>query len=119
MAPVLPFIRDGKLVAIAVTSPERVTWAKDVPTVAELPGMKGFAASHWMGVMVPGRTPADIVQRLQADFAAVLKLPDVRDRLAALGVDPVGDSTAAFRDYLASERGLFAQMYKFSGLTPE
>ncbi|TAJ93011.1 MAG: tripartite tricarboxylate transporter substrate binding protein [Reyranella sp.] len=119
MAPVLPFIRDGKLVAIAVTSPERVSWAKEVPAVAESPGMKDFAASHWMGIMVPGRTPADIVQRLQADFAAVLKLPDVRDRLAALGVDPVGDSTAAFRDYLAAERSLFAQMYKFSGLTPE
>jgi tripartite-type tricarboxylate transporter receptor subunit TctC len=119
MAPVLPFIRDGKLAAIAVTSPERVTWAKDVPTVAELPGMAGFAASHWMGVMVPGRTPAEVVQRLQSDFAAVLKRPDVRDRLAALGVDPVGDTTAEFRDYLAAERDLFAQMYKFTGLTPE
>ena len=119
MAPVLPFIRDGKLLAIAVTSPERVTWAKDVPAVAEAPGMAGFAASHWMGVMVPGRTPPDIVQRLQADFAAVLALPEVRERLAALGVDPVGDTTAQFRDYLASERALFAQMYKYTGLTPE
>jgi len=119
MAPVLPFIRDGKLLAIAVTSPERVTWAKDVPAVAEAPGMTGFAASHWMGVMVPGRTPPDIVQRLQADFAAVLALPEVRERLAALGVDPVGDTTAQFRDYLASERALFAQMYKYTGLTPE
>lgn len=119
MAPVLPFIRDGKLVAIAVTSPERVAWAKDVPAVAEFPGMTGFAASHWMGVMVPGRTPADIVQRLQSDFAAVLALPDVRERLTALGVDPVGDTTAQFRDYLAAERKLFAEMYKFSGLTPE
>jgi tripartite-type tricarboxylate transporter receptor subunit TctC len=119
MAPVLPFIRDGKLVAIAVTSPERVAWAKDVPAVAEAPGMAGFAASHWMGIMVPGRTPAEVVQRLQADFAAVLALPDVRERLTALGVDPVGDSTAQFRDYLAAERGRFAEMYKFSGLTPE
>ncbi len=72
-----------------------------------------------MGVMVPGRTPAEIVQRLQSDFAAVLALPDVRERLTALGVDPVGDSTAQFRDYLAAERARFAEMYKFSGLTPE
>ena len=119
MAPVLPFIRGGKLVAIAVTSPERVTWAKDVPTVAEQPGMTGFVASHWMGVMAPGRTPADIVQRLQSDFAAVLGQPAVRERLAALGVDPVADTTAEFRDFLAAERERFAQMYKFSGLTPE
>lgn len=119
MAPVLPFIRDGKLVAIAVTSPERVTWAKDVPTVAEQPGMTGFVASHWMGVMAPGRTPADIVQRLQSDFAAVLGQPAVRDRLAALGVDPVADTTAEFRAFLAAERERFAQMYKFTGLVPE
>ena len=119
MAPVLPFIRDGKLVAIAVTSPERVTWAKDVPTVAELPGMAGFAASHWMGVMVPGRTPTDVVQRLNAAFVDVLEMPEARDRLAALGVDPVGDSPAEFRDFLAAEGRRFAEMYKFSGLTPE
>lgn len=119
MAPVLPFIRDGKLVAIAVTSPERAAWAKDVPTVAETPGMAGFAASHWMGVLVPAHTPADIVQHLQSELAAVLRLPDVRARLAELGVDSVGNTTPEFRDFLSAERERFAQMYKFTGLTPE
>lgn len=119
MAPVLPFIRNGKLVAIAVTSRERVTWAKDVPTVAETPGMTGFEASHWMGVLVPARTPAEIVEHLQSEFAAVLQLPDVRARLAELGVDPVGGATADFCDFLSAERERFAQMYKFTGLTPE
>jgi tripartite-type tricarboxylate transporter receptor subunit TctC len=119
MAPVLPFIKSGKLNAIAVMSPERVTWAKDVPAVAETPGMAGYAVSHWVGIMVPARTPADIVQRLQAAFAAVLKEPDVRARLTEIGCDAVGDSTAAFKDFLAAERRRFEEMYKFSGLTPE
>jgi tripartite-type tricarboxylate transporter receptor subunit TctC len=119
MAPVLPFIRSGKLNAIAVTSPERVAWAKDVPTVAETPGMAGYAVSHWVGIMVPARTPADIVQRLQADFSAVLKEPDVRARLTEIGCDAVGDTTVAFKDFLVAERRRFEEMYKFSGLKPE
>jgi tripartite-type tricarboxylate transporter receptor subunit TctC len=119
MAPVLPFIKSGKLNAIAVTSPERVGWAADVPTVAETSGMTGYAVSHWVGIMVPAKTPSAIVQRLQADFAAVLKEPEVRTRLNEIGCDPVGDSTAAFKEFLAAERRRFEEMYKFSGLTPE
>jgi tripartite-type tricarboxylate transporter receptor subunit TctC len=118
MAPVLPFIKSGKLNAVAVTSPERVSWAA-VPTVAETPGMAGYAVSHWVGIMVPAKTPPEIVQRLQADFAAVLKEPEVRARLTEIGCDPVGDSTAAFKQFLAAERRRFEEMYKFSGLTPE
>lgn len=119
MAPVLPFIKSGKLNAVAVTSAQRVAWAKDVPTVAELPGMAGYVLSHWMGILVPAKTPADIVQRLQADFAAVLGEPDVRRRLTELGCDPVGDSTADFKAFLTGERRRFEEMYKFSGLKPE
>jgi tripartite-type tricarboxylate transporter receptor subunit TctC len=119
MAPVLPFIKSGKLNAVAVTSPERVSWAADVPTVAETSGMTGYAVSHWVGIMVPAKTPSAIVQRLQADFAAVLKEPEVRARLNEIGCDPVGDSTASFKEFLAAERRRFEEMYKFSGLTPE
>ncbi|MCV4860520.1 tripartite tricarboxylate transporter substrate-binding protein, partial [Escherichia coli] len=91
----------GKLAAVAVTSPERVGWAADVPTVAETSGMTGYAVTHWVGIMVPAKTPSAIVQRLQADFAAVLKEPEVRTRLNEIGCDPVGDSTAAFKEFLA------------------
>ena len=119
MAPVLPFIRSGKLVAVAVTSHDRVMWAKDVPTVAEQPGMTGFEAWHWEGVMVPKGTPADIVQKLQAGFAAVLKKPEVRAQLQELGVDPVGNSTAEFTAFLAADRDRFAKMFTYTGLQPE
>jgi tripartite-type tricarboxylate transporter receptor subunit TctC len=119
MAPVLPHIRQGKLVPVAVTTKDRVQWAKDVATVAETPGMKDFEVSHWMGVLVPAKTPPEIVDRLQSEIAAVLGTPDFRERLTALGVDPVGNTPAAFRDYLAAEKDRFARMYKLAGLTPE
>jgi tripartite-type tricarboxylate transporter receptor subunit TctC len=119
IAPVLPFIRSGKLVAIAITSHDRVMWAKDVPTVAEAPGMTGFEAWQWEGVMVPKGTPGEIVQKLQAAFAAVLNRPEVRAQLQELGIDPVGSSTAEFTAFLAADRDRFAKMFTYTGLQPE
>ncbi|MBS0546446.1 MAG: tripartite tricarboxylate transporter substrate binding protein [Proteobacteria bacterium] len=119
MAPVLPFIKSGKLIAVAVTSHDRVMWAKDVPTVAEAPGLAGFEAWHWEGVMVPAGTPADVVKRLQAGFAAVLKMPAVRAQLQELGIDPVGSTTAEFTAFLAADRDRFAKMFGYTGLKPE
>ena len=119
MAPVLPHIRQGRLVPVAVTTRERVQWAKDVPTVAETPGMAGFEVSHWMGVFVPAKTPPEVVDRLQSEIAGVLAAPDFRERLTALGVDGVGSKPAAFREFLAAEQARFARMFKLAGLTPE
>lgn len=119
MAPVLPHIKQGKLVPVAVTTRERVQWQKDVATVTETPGMSGFEVSHWMGVLVPARTPPEIVDRLQSEIAAVLSVPEFRERLTALGVDGVGSKPAEFRQFLAAEKERFARMYKLAGLTPE
>ena len=119
MAPVLPHIRQGKLVPVAVTTSARVQWARDVPTVAETPGLAGFEVSHWMGVLVPAKTPPEVVSRLQSEIAAVLAVPELRERLTALGVDPVGNSPAAFREFLVAERERFAKMFRLAGLVPE
>lgn len=119
MAPVLGHIRAGKLVAVAVTQAHRAAFAPDVPTVSETPGLEGFEATHWMGVFVPARTPADIVQRLQTEIAAVLKNPDVRERLNKLGIEPVGNTSAEFRTFLAADQARFARMFQLAGLTPE
>jgi tripartite-type tricarboxylate transporter receptor subunit TctC len=119
MAPVLPHIRSGKLVPVAVTTKSRVMWAKDVATVAETPGMAGFEVSHWMGVLAPAGTPSPIVARLQSEIARALATPEMREKLANLGVDPVGNTPAEFRVFLTEEADRFAKMYKLSGLTPE
>lgn len=119
MAPVLKHIQAGRIVALAVMTPRRVDWAKDTPTVAETPGMAGFQANHWMGLLGPAGMPPDVVAKLQAEVAAVLAMPDVRERLRGLGIDPVGSSTEDFRRFLAEERERFATMFKLTGLKQE
>ena len=119
MAPVFPHIRAGKLVPVAVTSAQRVGWARDVATVAETPGMQGFEATHWMGVFAPARTPDESVARLQKDIEAALREPATRARLIAMGIEPVGSSSAEFRDFLVADRERFARMFAMTGLSPE
>jgi tripartite-type tricarboxylate transporter receptor subunit TctC len=119
MAPVLSQIRAGRLVPLAVTQAHRAAFAPDVPTVSETPGLEGFEATHWMGVFVPARTPPEIVQRLQTEIAAVLKLPEVRERLSNLGIEPVGNTSAEFRSFLVADEARFARMFRLAGLTPE
>lgn len=119
MAPVLKHIQAGRIVALAVMTPKRVDWAKDTPTVAETPGMEGFQANHWMGLLGPAGIPPEVVAKLQAEVAAVLAMPDVRERLRGLGIDPVGSGTEDFRRFLAEERERFAKMFRLTGLKQE
>ncbi|MBX3715624.1 MAG: tripartite tricarboxylate transporter substrate binding protein [Burkholderiales bacterium] len=119
MAPVLKHIQAGRIVALAVMTPKRVSWAKDTPTVAETPGMEGFQANHWMGLLGPAGMPPEVVAKLQAEVAAVLAMPEVRERLRGLGIDPVGSGTEDFRRFLAEERERFAKMFKLTGLKQE
>lgn len=119
MAPVLPYIRSGRLVALAVTQSRRAAFAPDIPTVAETPGLKGFEATHWMGVFAPAGTPAGIVQKVQADIRAAVTAPDLKARLLDLGIEPVGSTPAEFKAFLAADRDRFAHMFKLTGLSPE
>jgi tripartite-type tricarboxylate transporter receptor subunit TctC len=119
MAPVLPHIKAGKLVPVAVTTRTRVKWAESVPTAAETAGLKDFEVPHWMGVFAPGGTPADIVARLRAEIAAVLATAEFQDRMAKLGVDPVGNTPEEFRAFLVAEMEKFRRMYALTGLPPQ
>jgi tripartite-type tricarboxylate transporter receptor subunit TctC len=119
IAPVMSHILAGKLVPLATTQRNRVAWARDVPPVQETPGLQGFEAIHWMGVFVPAATPGDIVETLQQQIAAVLREPERRSRLVALGIDPVGSTSAEFKAFLAADRARFVRMFQASGLKPE
>jgi tripartite-type tricarboxylate transporter receptor subunit TctC len=119
MAPVAPHIKAGRLNAIAVTTRARLTSAPDIPTFAEVPALKDFEVSHWMGVLAPGGTPPALVRTLRDAIAAVLKDPATAERLRTMGVDPVGDTPEAFAAYLAQDREKFARLFRQAGLTPE
>ncbi|MFO1081012.1 MAG: tripartite tricarboxylate transporter substrate binding protein [Reyranellaceae bacterium] len=101
LATALPFIRDGKMRAIAVTSRERSSYAPDVPSLAEL-GMADFDVTSWYAVWAPAGVPPAIIERLNRAIGEALTLPDVRERLAALQAEAFPTSVAAARDF---ERG--------------
>jgi len=98
IAPVQPFYRDGRLKVLAVADVRRATEVPDVPTAAEA-GLPNFISTSWFAVVGPPRMPSVLAQRISVDFAEVLKLPDVQEKLRAIGTEPGGSSpadTAAF-----------------------
>lgn len=102
-APVaVPHIKAGRLRAIAVSSAKRNPALSDVPTVSES-GVSGYDMINWYGTVVPKGTPAIAITRLNEEINKALKLPDVQQRLAALGADPLGGSAAEFGAYIKAE----------------
>jgi len=97
----LPFVTSGKLRAIGVTGAKRLDNMPDLPAVAET--LRGFEAVSWGGVMVPAGTPKPVIARLNADINRILKMPDVSDKLKALGAEIVGSSPEEFDTYVKDE----------------
>ncbi|WP_423194165.1 Bug family tripartite tricarboxylate transporter substrate binding protein [Cupriavidus sp. H18C2] len=112
----LPFIRDKRMKALAVTSATRSAQLPDVPTLAES-GMQGFEVGAWQGMMVPARTPPEIVQRLNAAVTKALASADVRASLAAQGAEPRGSTPEAYGRYVAQEIDRWGKVVKDSGVT--
>jgi tripartite-type tricarboxylate transporter receptor subunit TctC len=98
----LPHVKSGKVVAIAVTNPQRSTTQKDLPTVSES-GVPGYDAVQWFGIAAPTGTPREVVQRLNDEIRAILAQPDVQKRFGDLGFDVVGDKPEEFAAYVRSE----------------
>ena len=113
-ASVIPFVKAGKLRALAVTSAQRSPSVPDLPTVSEA-GVAGFEAITWHGVVVPSATPAPLVERLNRDIVAVLGAPDLRERLAALGAEVLAGTPREFADYIAAEIPKWAKVVRDSG----
>ena len=112
----LPMVKAGKVRAFATTGAKRLPALPDVPTVAEA-GIPGYQVILWYGLLGPAGLPTDITNKIQADVARVLKMPDVAERLAALGVEPVGSSPDAFAALLRSEIAKWEKVKKATGLT--
>ena len=113
-ASVLPYVKAGRLRALAVTTAQRSASVPELPTVAEA-GVPGFESITWHGVVVPAATPAPIVQRLNREINEVLKQKDLRERLAALGAEIAPGSPQDFADYIAREIPKWAKVVRDSG----
>lgn len=96
------FIASGRLRPLAVSSLKRVGTLPDVPTVSEV-ALRGFEVNSWLGLFVPKRTPRPVIDRLNGVFADVLKQPDVRERMDAVGAEPGGGTPEQLDTHLARE----------------
>ncbi|MFT4101151.1 MAG: tripartite tricarboxylate transporter substrate-binding protein, partial [Burkholderiaceae bacterium] len=114
MPSAMPYVRGGKLRAVATTTARRAQALPDVPTIAES-GYPGFDVSTWYALWAPAGTPAPIVEKLAEHAARALKTAEVRKQYADLGAEPVGSTPAAFAAYLDSESAKWAKIVKDSG----
>ena len=113
MPSALPMAKEGKIRALAQTTSTRSAAAPDVPTVAET--VPGFEATTWFAIFAPAGTPRDVVMRLNAEVVRVFKLPDVADKLTALGLEPWLSTPEELGRYQASEIIKWAKVVKDSG----
>jgi tripartite-type tricarboxylate transporter receptor subunit TctC len=110
----VPHIKSGRLVAIGVTSPQRLALLPEVPTVAEQ-GYPGFQVDNMYGILAPAGTPPEIVKKLNADIVRALHDPAVKKALEAATVEIVANTPEEFARYIAAEHTKWAQVIKASG----
>ena len=113
----LPHIRAGRLVALAIASPRRSPQLPDVPTVAES-GIAEFDVTSWYGIVVRAGTPAAVVKKLHADMAEALASPDVKEKLAGLGLEPLGNPPEDFQRMIAAESRKWSDIVRKADIKP-
>ncbi|KOF52248.1 ABC transporter substrate-binding protein, partial [Achromobacter sp. DMS1] len=105
--------------ALGVTSAARVPSLPDVPAFGETPELKGFELNTWTGVFVPAGTPPGVVQTLNRELNAVLRMEDVRQRLAEGGALPGAGTPEAFRAFLGKEQAVYARIVERAHIRQE
>ena len=114
----MPFVRSGKLRALAITSARRSPLDPSLPTMAEA-GVPGYEVVGWNGIVAVAGTPPEIVARLHAEVAKVLRLPEARERLAALGAEPVGNTPEEFGAFIRAENARWGTIIREKGIRSE
>ena len=118
MASPMPHVKTGRLRAIGVTTLTRASAAPDIPTLDEQ-GLKGFETSTWYGIAAPAGTPKEIVSKLNAEIVRIIKLAEVRERLASEGADFVGDTPEELTAFVKAEIAKWAKVVRQSGVKVE
>ena len=113
----LPHIKSGKLRALGVTGAKRLAAAPDLPTIGET--VKGYEVTSSYGVMLPARAPRAIVERLHKETAAIVKKPDVAEKLVALGFDPEGGTPAEYAAQIKAELAKWGKLIKAANIKVE
>ena len=110
-------VTSKRLFPLAVTGAQRSPAAKELPTMVEA-GIKGYESSTWYGLVAPAGTPAELINRLNAEVVAGIKSPDLNERLIREGADPVGNSPAEFAKYIQGEIDKWRKVIRAAGIEP-
>lgn len=111
-------VRDGRLVALGVSSLKRVSFFPDIPTIAES-GLPGFEFGSWGGLLAPSKVPRAIIARLNREVTAVLNHPEIQQRMRSQGAEPAPSTPEAFDKQIARELALVGGIAKRAGITPQ
>lgn len=111
----MPQVKNNRLRPLAVTGARRSPAAKDLPTMIEA-GVKGYESATWYGLLAPAGTPADIVNKLSTEVVAILKSPEMNDRLSKEGADPVGNTPAEFARHIQAEIEKWRKVIQAAGI---
>ncbi|MBY0265835.1 MAG: tripartite tricarboxylate transporter substrate binding protein [Burkholderiales bacterium] len=115
---VLSYVNAGRLKGIAVTSPKRAPAVPNLPTLAEA-GVTGYEAMSWNGMFAPAKTPRAIITKIHAEVVKALNSPDVRDKLVAMGSDPVASTSEEFSAYVKAELARWGKVIRDNNIRTE
>jgi tripartite-type tricarboxylate transporter receptor subunit TctC len=118
LVPALPFIRDGRLLAVAVSTPHRTVALPDVPTIAEA-APPGYAFQSWFGVFAPAATPRPIVDKISREIARIVELPDVKQHMESQGEEGRSSTPEAFSKFVRAEIESTKEIVKRAGIRVE
>jgi len=111
-------VQAGKLKAIAVTTSTRSSLLPDVPTIAEA-GLSGYDANNWYGFLAPAKTPQLVIDKLYREIKKALSLPDVKEKLAAVGAEPVGNTPQEFAAVIRADVAKWKRIVQETGAKAE
>ncbi|HZO02938.1 MAG TPA: tripartite tricarboxylate transporter substrate binding protein [Burkholderiales bacterium] len=115
---VLPLAREGKLLALAASTSKRSAVLPALPTVAEA-GLSSYVFDPWFGILAPAKTPKPVLAKLSGEVARIVELPDVKERLLALGADPAPTTPEAFDAHVRAEVAKFRKLVRDAGIKAE
>ena len=117
-APLMPHYKSKRVRVLAYSGDKRNAAAPEVPTMKEV-GVDYYYDGGWFGMFAPAKTPNDIVETLAREVRVAMQKPQVKERMAQLGVEPVADSPVDFRKFMAGEFRAYGEMARAAGIEPE
>jgi tripartite-type tricarboxylate transporter receptor subunit TctC len=112
--PLMPQLASGRVRALAVTTPKRAAAMPDLPAVAE--SLPGYEMALWIGMFAPAGTPRDVAAKLTAEVVRIVGLPDIREKLAGMGVEPLGNSSEETAEWIRREIARYGPVVKAAGI---